>query len=60
MKPAALTAPAAPTNLKVTPLSGTQLKLTWADGAGETGYRVQFWSDGAWKVIATLGADTTA
>ncbi len=54
--------PAAPTNLTVTPYSGTELDLSWTDNASnESGYNV--WtsvSGGAWTKIASLAANATA
>jgi hypothetical protein len=45
--PAPCQTPAAPTNLVATPMSSTQIKLTWTDNAtNETGYRVQRSTDG--------------
>ncbi|HEX8524410.1 MAG TPA: NPCBM/NEW2 domain-containing protein [Tepidisphaeraceae bacterium] len=35
-----LVPPAAPTNVTVTPVSGTQINLSWNDVAGETGFKV--------------------
>lgn len=54
--------PAAPTNLVVTPFSGTELDLTWTDNASnESNYSV--WNsvnNGAWTKVATLGANITS
>jgi hypothetical protein len=54
--------PAAPTNLVVTPASGTELDLNWTDNAtNETGFEV--WSSvngGPFELIAQLPANTTS
>lgn len=54
--------PAAPANLAVTPVSGTELDLSWTDNAyNETGYEV--WrsiNSGAYTRIAQLPANTAS
>jgi titin len=53
-----ITIPAA-TALSISTLSGTQLKLTWTNVAGESGYRIERSSDGScdWSVINTTAAN---
>jgi fibronectin type 3 domain-containing protein len=55
------TAPAAPSNLNVTPASGTELDLTWTDNSTyATGYVVQRQiGSGAWASLPTLPAGAT-
>ena len=56
-------APAAPTNLTVTPVSGTEIDLTWQDNADdESAYYIEQSSNGtsAWAVIDTVAANTTS
>ncbi len=57
-----VSAPAAPSNLVATPLSGTEIRLTWTENAtNETGYSVERSTDGAtWSAIANLGANSTS
>ncbi|MFO0863079.1 MAG: fibronectin type III domain-containing protein [Gemmataceae bacterium] len=51
---------AAPDPLTLTPVSGTQINLSWTNVAGETGYRVFMWDGSAWKQQgAALAANTT-
>ncbi|MGI9108041.1 MAG: fibronectin type III domain-containing protein [Pyrinomonadaceae bacterium] len=56
------TSPVAPTNLVATPLSGTQIRVTWTDNANnEEGFRVYRSTDGiSFKQIAKLGANATS
>lgn len=50
-----------PANLVATPVSTTQVDLTWDDIAGENQYEVQRSLDGsAWSPLGTTGADVTA
>src|SRR5205085_2392848 len=53
--------PTVPGSFIATALSGTQVRLTWADSSGEDGYRVYQW-DGvsAWNVIASPAANSTS
>ena len=46
----------APASLQATAVSSSQVNLTWADVANETGYRI-YRGDGA--LVATVGANTT-
>ena len=55
-------APSAPTNLSATPVSSTQIDLTWDDNASdETGYHIERSPSGTtgWTEIDTVGANTT-
>mgnify|MGYP000648687425 CR=1 FL=1 len=55
--------PAAPTNLKATAVSSSQINLTWTDNAAnETGYKVErkTGSGGTWGQVATTGAGATS
>jgi serine protease AprX len=53
--------PAAPTNLVATPISSSQISLSWTDNSNnESGFQIQRSSDGAtFGLIATLGANVT-
>jgi Putative Ig domain/N-acetylmuramoyl-L-alanine amidase/Fibronectin type III domain len=56
-------APTAPANLAATPLSTTQIKLTWTDNStNETGFKLEraASSSGPWTLTATLGANITS
>lgn len=53
--------PASPSNLLLTPLNSTQIKLTWTDGAtNETGFKIEraTASSGPWTQIGTTLANT--
>lgn len=54
--------PAAPATFTVTPVSGSQINLSWSDVANETGYRVYKWNGvtATWQVLATLAANITS
>jgi hypothetical protein len=55
--------PSVPTHLAATPVSGSQINLSWVDNANnETGLRLErkTGTNGAYSVIATLGAGVTA
>src|SRR5439155_26212482 len=54
-------APAAPTNLLATGISGSKIKLTWTDNAdAETGYKIERQTAGGdWTEIATVGSNDT-
>jgi len=55
-------APSAPPNLSATPVSSTQIDLTWDDNANdETGYHIERSPNGTtgWREIDTVGANTT-
>lgn len=55
-------APANPTSLNVTPVSTSQLKLTWTDNAtNETGFKIEraLASSGPWSQIGTTTANIT-
>ncbi len=54
--------PISPTGLTAVAASSTQIDLSWADVATETGYRVERSLDGAtdWTTVATTGQDVTA
>jgi subtilisin family serine protease len=54
--------PTAPTSLKATTVSTTQINLTWTDGStNESGFRIRrrSTSTGAWTVIASVGQNVT-
>lgn len=51
---------AAPTGLTLTALSSTQVKVTWNDIAGESGYRVFRWDGTKTILLAQLAANTKA
>ncbi len=53
------TLPPAPGSLTATAQSSSQIKLTWANVAGETGFRIERSLDGStsWKWIGTTPAD---
>ena len=55
------TAPAAPSNLRVTGVTQTSVSLAWNDNANnETGFEIQYRLGGAnWVTVATLPANTT-
>jgi hypothetical protein len=63
MSPAAapVVAPTAPGNFTVTAISSSQIRLTWSDGANETGYRIYRWNGvtASWQVANTAAANTT-
>jgi len=53
--------PTAPASMSATPVSSSQINLSWADSANnETGYRVERSPDGStgWATIATLGTNS--
>ena len=55
-------APAAPSDLVATALSGTKISLAWQDNSSnETGFRIEckIDADGSWGQLADLPADTT-
>jgi len=54
------TAPAAPTNLRVTATSTSEITLNWNDVSGETSYRIERKKvGGAYQEIGTVGANVT-
>ncbi|HYO08098.1 MAG TPA: fibronectin type III domain-containing protein [Tepidisphaeraceae bacterium] len=57
----ALTVPAAPTPA-ATPVSASQINLSWTNVAGESGYTVERSNDGGatWQMSANVAADVTA
>jgi hypothetical protein len=61
--PAAVTIPAAPSNLSATPLSSSSIRVTWSDNSNnETSFAVKrySWSGSAWVTIASAGAGVTS
>jgi len=55
--------PAAPSELKASPTSGTVIDLTWTDNSGnETGFKIErkTGSGGSWSQIATPAANATS
>lgn len=55
-------APPDATTLSATPMSSTQVTLTWVDVGTETSYRIERSPDGAtgWTEVSTLGQDQTS
>jgi Fibronectin type III domain len=53
--------PAVPTTVVAVSGAPDQIDLSWADGADETGYRIERSADGltGWSAIATTGQDVT-
>src|SRR4051812_40769491 len=49
--------PVAPPSFSATALSGTQVRLSWSDVAGEDGYRVFQWTGYAWANAGAVGAN---
>jgi predicted phage tail protein len=60
--PSPVAPPPSPTGLSATGASLSQINLTWADVAGETGYTLEraATSSGPWSLVATLGANVTS
>ncbi|RPH57594.1 hypothetical protein EHM82_00955, partial [bacterium] len=53
-------APAAPSNLRATAISGTEASLTWADNSSnETGFAVELRSGGTFQEIGAVAANAT-
>jgi fibronectin type 3 domain-containing protein len=52
--------PPVPASFAATALSGTQVRLSWADTTGEDGYRVYQWNGANWVNVGNLGAGTTS
>jgi hypothetical protein len=52
--------PAGPVNVTATGTSATQVRITWADVVGETGYRVRRQVGSEWPVARSVGADALA
>jgi hypothetical protein len=53
--------PAAPTNLNATAKSQSEISLTWGDVAGETGYEIEYSSNGSdWSLLHATGANQTS
>lgn len=60
--PAQVTAPAAPSDLKVTPRSSTQLDVTWSDNSNnETAFKLFRRESGSseWVLVATINPNST-
>jgi titin len=53
-------APAAPSGLTATAVSGIQVNLVWTNVAGETGYKIERWNGTAWTQIGTTAADVVS
>ena len=56
-------APAAPSNLEATPVSTTQINLTWTDNSNnESGFKIQQSTDGGltWQALPEAGAGVTS
>jgi hypothetical protein len=53
--------PSAPTDLSALPESSTEIDLTWADVATDTGYQVERSPDGSneWDIVGTTDQDVT-
>jgi titin len=59
--PVTTSAPAAPSNLRITGGSSTSLTLAWNDNStNETGFSVERWNGYSWVVLGTVGANTTS
>jgi hypothetical protein len=57
----AMTAPVAPSAVVVSPVSSTEIDLTWGDVSGESGYRIEGSNDGiAWATVGTTAQDVTS
>jgi titin len=52
--------PTTPGSLTATALSGTQVRLNWADSSGEDGYHVFQWTGNSWMNVGSLGANATS
>lgn|GEM_PF-3569849 len=54
--------PTAPSNLTATPVSGTQINLSWSDNSNnESGFKIERSPDGnSWSEITTVGANVMA
>ena len=52
--------PSAPGNLQATGVSTTQVRLSWTDSTGETGYRVSRLEGDRWVVAGTPVSDATS
>src|ERR1700722_15887383 len=50
---------AAPTGLQLTPLSSTQVKLTWNNVPGELGFHIYEWDGVQTSMIQIVSANTT-
>ncbi len=48
-----------PKNFVATPLSDTQVKLTWNDTANESSYRIERQVNSVWTTLATIAANAT-
>jgi titin len=56
---AATTLPATPSGLTATALAGSQVRLNWADVAGESGYYIERSTDGtSWSRVGSANANT--
>jgi hypothetical protein len=56
-----LTRPDAPATVTAAAASPTQINLVWSDVAGEAGYRIERWVDGAgWVAVGTVGPNVTS
>ena len=49
----------APSSLQATAVSSSQVNLSWADAANETGYRVYRWDGAKWGVAGTTERNAT-
>jgi phosphodiesterase/alkaline phosphatase D-like protein len=59
--PPAATPPAAPSLLTATPLSTSQISLSWRDNAAdESGFVIERSTGGAFSTVATVGANVTS
>ena len=55
--------PAAPSSLGATPISGTQINISWSDNSGyESNFKIErkTGAGGSWSQITTVGANTTS
>ena len=52
-------APTSPGSFTATAISGSQVRLSWIDSTGETGYHVYQWTNSGWSQIGNAAANAT-